>query len=272
MTTRLALLGNCQVDVMAKLLQASGRPDLAVTAIEIWRHKPPEFEALHDRLLAHDLIVTQELSQAYGPLATSALRARRSDLLVIQNIYFQGYHPDCVYVGPMGGRVKSPVGDYHSQAVYDAWRNGLSVAGAVQALQAYPAALARDTFDRSARELLAREAQCDVPISDRVLEPEPGHRRMFTFNHPTIELHRLYLQRIVDRLGLGIAIGICPDPLLQHTHWPVYPAVREALGLPEDRQPLVFRASASLGGALLDARTLCERSFEAYDRSGLVRA
>lgn len=271
MTTRLALLGNCQVDVMAKLLLASSLRGLAVTAIEVWRHKPAEFHALHDCLLSHDLIVTQELSQAYGPLATAALRARRSDLLIIQNIYFQGYHPDCVYVGPMGGRVKSPVGDYHSQAVYDAWRTGQSVSSAVQALHAYPAAFARDTFDRSARELLAREALCDVRISDQVLEPESGHRRLFTFNHPTLELHRLYLQRIVDRIGLKITVGSCPDPLLQHTHWPIYPAVREALGLPDNREPLAFRASASLGGALLDALSLCERSFEAYDRSNLKR-
>lgn len=272
MTTRLAFLGNCQVDVMGKLLQASGRQDLAVTAIEIWRHKPAEFAALHDRLLQHDLIVTQELSTAYGPLATSALRAERSDLVVIQNIYFQGYHPDCVYVGPMGGRIKSPVGDYHSQVVHDAWRKGRSVAGAVQALHEFPAATARDVFDRSARELLAREAQCDVPISDQVLEPGSAHRRMFTFNHPTIELHRLYLQRIVDRLELGFAVGSCPDPLLQHTHWPVYPAVCEALGLRDDQRALAFRASASLGGDVFDAQTFCERSFEAYDRSGLARA
>lgn len=269
---RLALIGNCQVDVMGKLLRASGAAGLEVSAIEIWRHKPPEFEALHERLLGHDLIVTQELSAAYGPLATAALKARRPDALVIQNIYFQGYHPDCVYVGPMGARVKSPVGDYHSQTVHDTWRAGRSVADAVRALNDYPAAAARDVFDRSARELRAREARCDVPIADQVLDPVPGHRRLFTFNHPTIELHRIYLQRIVDRLGLGVAVGLCPDPLLQHTHWPVYPAVRDALGLPPDGCELAFRAGASLGGEVLGALALCERSFEAYDRSGLPRA
>jgi hypothetical protein len=141
----------------------------------------------------------------------------------------------------------------------------------VQALEGYDDVRARTIFDKSASELLSREATVDVSVSDELLDPELGHRRMFTFNHPTIELHRIYLQRILDALGLKLKVGVCPDPLLQHTRWPIYPAVRRALGLPADRGTPLFRASASIGGQAFTAAEFCERSFAVYDRSSLPR-
>lgn len=268
----IALLGNCQVDVYRQLFEATQLAGIAVSATEIWRHKPAEFESIHKRIADADIVVTQELGDHYGPLATSSLRSSARQVLVIQNIFFQGYHPDCAYVGPLGARIKSPVGDYNSQTAFDQWRAGRSVDEGLAALQAFGIQRVLKVFEASRKEILLREARADVKISDQVLEPGHGHRMMFTFNHPTIELHRIYLQRILRALQLPGDVGTCADPLLKHTHWPLYPAVLKALKLPETGQPLRFRAPASLGATLFDPRGFVEKSYAAYERSGFPKA
>lgn len=265
---RLALLGNCQVDVYRRLLEASAPSTLHVQAIEVWRYKAAEYDALGREALKADVIVTQALSEAYGALATSRLQSHTREVLRIQNIYFQGYHPDCAYVGPMGARLKSPVGDYHSQWVYDAWRRGATVADAVRGLRHYDPNKVLSVFASSTSELQTRELSVDVPASDLLLDTSVGYRRLFTFNHPTIELHRLYLERILQRAGLAFVLSSsCIDPLMQHTRWPLYPAVCEALNIDSSNARLDFVPSASLGVDTLDVQRFCERSFERYDQS-----
>jgi hypothetical protein len=263
---RVMLIGNCQVEVYRQLLAASGT-SIAASAVEVWRHKPAEFDRLGEAAAAADVVVAQELSAHYGALSTAALRSRGGRLLVVQNIYFQGYHPDCGYVGPMGGRLKSPVGDYHSVLTYECWSAGRTVADTVAALRAYPESRVREAHARSADELRQRERHADVAISDVVLDPEGGYRMLHTFNHPTLELHRIYLQRILRALDLRVEVGTCADPLALHTGWPVYPSVRRALGLPLEAESWSFRASASLGGLTYDPQSLVEASFALYERS-----
>ena len=146
---RIALLGNCQVEVYRQLLESSVTPDITVSAFEIWRHKPPEFAAIYDRLRTYDIVVTQELSAYYGPLATKDLRLSIKQLLIIHNIYFQGYQPDCVYIGPMGARIKSPIGDYHSQTIFDQWSADRSVDDCIMELDNYDPEHVLQVFEAS---------------------------------------------------------------------------------------------------------------------------
>lgn len=267
---KLGLLGNCQVDVYRTLLAATRARDLEVHTVEVWRHKPDQFAALAEQLLSCDVLVTQPLSDAYGALSTSTMRTKARQLVVVQNIFFQGYHPDCTYLGPMGARLKSPVGDYHSECVHAVWQSGGTVADAVAAIEHYDPSRVLAIFERSAREFEVREAGVDVKIGSHVLDPQKGHGRLFTFNHPTLELHRLYLDAILRHVGLQLTLAHCSDPLLLHTRWPIYPSARTALGLPASATaPLLFHASASLGVGALDTQGFCEASFVLYDATSL---
>ncbi len=264
---KIAFLGNCQVDVYRRILAAS-ETDFEFKSVEIWRHKPEEFGKISDSLLDYDVIVTQPLAVQYGPLATEALRSSAKALLTIHNIHFKGYLPDCDYVGPMGGRKKSPVGDYHSWVIHDLWARGKSLDEAVAAVREYPAARVREIFDKSAIELRNREAHIDVPVTQFVLDPYTGWELFFTFNHPTIKLHRMYLQSIMDALAVRMKVQIIKDPLLEHTQWSIYPSVVKALGLPSEADKgITFTASKSIGGSTYDLPQFCEMCFRCYGKT-----
>lgn len=267
---KIAFLGNCQVDVYGRLLAASEANNLSVATIEIWRYKPSDFNVIRDRLRQMDIVITQPLSESYTSLSTPTLRSSCNKLLVIHNIYFRGYHPDCVYLGPVGARLKSPVGDYHSQLIHDYWRAGKPVNEAIRGLLEYDLENVQSIYNMSSEELLAREANVDIPVSQYVLNAETGYTRFFTFNHPTIELHRLYLQLILNELALDVCIKTIHDPLLLHTRWPIYPAVYEYLGLHRStmQDNFVFIPSASLGNTAFNLDQFCELSYRAYESTG----
>ena len=261
----IALVGNCQVDVLGRLLGAPnpGR-GLKIEVVEIWRYKAETFDLLAERVLQADVVITQDLSEAYKRLSTASLKASAKSLVVIQNIYFRGYFPDCAYVGPMGRRLKSPVGDYHSQLIYDTWREGLAWPHALERLQQFSQKVVEEVFKLSAQELQEREKKCDVPIADQLLEPPRDFARMYTFNHPTLALHRIYLQRILRYLGLPAKLIECDDPLDQHTKWPIYDSVRQVLKLPAGTGESQFVASRSLGDKTLNMMQMCMESYEIY--------
>lgn len=261
--TRIAFIGNCQVDIYCKLLK-SCNPNLDVFAIEVWRLKPDDFDLASNKLTSCDIIVTQPLSAHYGPLALESLRNTHKHILTIHNIYFKGYHPDCEYLGPMGNRLKSPIGDYHSKVVYQAFEKGLTPEKAVEDILGYPAERVQRIFDESTAELRRREIDIDVPVTDLVLS-ECGWSYFFTFNHPTLELHSRYLEAIVNALGLKISFNTISDPLLDHTQFPIYPSVVDTLGLPANaREDIVFISPKSVGGHVFDLPSFCRSCYSSY--------
>lgn len=266
---KLMLLGNCQVEVYRHILAGAGIPKLEVHAVEVWRLQRSQYTEVFERASTADVVVTQELSDAYGELATTRLSSCARAVVVIVNVHFDGYLPDCAYVGPMGKRLKSPVGDYHSRVVYEAWHAGLPLDDAISKVLQYSADSALRAFERAHVELERREASADVKICDRLLDPETGSRSMFTFNHPKIELHKIYLARVFKYLGITLPDTTCTDPLAQHTHWPLYPGVIQAHAL---RGPhgdeLRFVASQSLGGQVFTLGQFVEASYRAYDTQG----
>lgn len=260
---KIAFIGNCQVDTYYKLLKACD-PGFDIFAIEVWRLKPDEFELANDKLMSCDLIVTQPLSAHYGPLALENLRATQKPILTIHNIYFRGYHPDCEYMGPAGNRLKSPIGDYHSKVVYQAFEKGLNSDKAIEGILNYPEDQVRRIFNESADELKRREIDIDVPIADLVLS-ECGWSYFYTFNHPKLELCSRYLKAIIKTLGLNISFNTIRDPLQDHTHFPIYPGVVDALGLPViTKQDIAFTSPKQMGGHIYNLTGFCHSCYASY--------
>ena len=260
---KVAFIGNCQVDVYRRLINAH-ESNLDVFSIEVWRLRPSDFELASNKLLDCDLIVTQPLSLYYGPLALENLRGTHKNVLTIHNIYFKGYHPDCEYIGPMGKRIKSPIGDYHSKVTHQAFKKGLSLDKAIDEILNFSTDRVRSIFDESADELRRREIGIDVPVTNLVLS-ECGWSYFFTFNHPTLELHSRYLEAIVKALGLKLSFNTISDPLLDHTHFPIYPSVVEALGLPLNaKEDITFTSPKSIGGHIYDLASFCSACYASY--------
>lgn len=263
---KVAFIGNCQVDVYRQLINAH-KSSLDVSSIEVWRLRPSDFDLASNKLLDYDLIVTQPLSTYYGPLALENLRATHKNVLTIHNIYFKGYHPDCEYIGPIGKRLRSPIGDYHSKVTHQAFEKGLGPDIAIDQILNFSTDRVRSIFDESADELRRREIGIDVPVTNLVLS-ELGWNYFFTFNHPTLALHSRYLQSIAKALGLKLYLNAISDPLLDHTHFPIYPSVAKALDLPPNLQEgVTFTSPKAIGGHSYDLPSFCNACYASYANS-----
>jgi hypothetical protein len=269
--TKIAFIGNCQVDTYCKLLKSCD-PGLDVFAIEVWRLKPDEFESAKNRLTGCELVITQPLSDYYGPLSLENLRTNKEHILTIHNIYFRGYHPDCEYLGPAGNRLKSPIGDYHSSVTYEAFEKGHSSDKAIEGILNYPKDRVKRIFDESLEELKRREIDIDVPVTNLV-RSECGWSYFYTFNHPTLELCSRYLKAIVEVLGLKLKLNTIADPLLDHTRFPIYPSVVDALGLSINAtEDIMFTSPKSVGGRIYNLSSFCKACYESYSQHSFSRS
>jgi hypothetical protein len=264
---KIALIGNCQVVAYKKLLETSSWADtIEILEIEVWRHRTPQFAAFFETLKDCDWIITQELGEHYAPLNTANLRNTFKQLCVIQNIYFSGFHPDCIYVGPMGNRAKSPIGDYHSEYIFKAWQNRIAISECVEGLLNYPPADILQKFEKGQVELGKRELSADVPVSDLAVDLQSGPKNFFVFNHPRLALHRAYLARILAFLSLPIVLKECDDPLARYGLFPVYPAVQDVLGIKTD-ETFEFVAPDAMGGHRYHPEAFCAASYALYEKN-----
>jgi Polysaccharide biosynthesis enzyme WcbI len=227
---KIAVLGNCQVHGIAHGLKCI--PGADATTFEVWRLSPEQHATFEPR--DWDVIVSQPLSVSYQAMSGANLRASGKPAAFIHNLYFDGLCPDASYLGPPGKRVVGPMGDYSSTLVVDAFRSGASAAEAARRLQEGHASIdPQAAWAASMAELRRREAEVDVPFADQVEASARARRSFWTFNHPDETLLTQYARQIAMRF-LGVApqaIAPPPDELRVNGVWPIYPWVREALGI-----------------------------------------
>jgi len=259
---KVALLGNCQVHGLRAGLAC--HPGLEVTAFEVWRLSVSDYSAFDPN--AWDFVISQPLSSHYKSMSQTNLRAARTPCAFVHNLYFNGLCPDSIYVGPPGGRVIGPMGDYHSSIVLDAFKAGVETheaerrmledGGGIDPVAAWNASLA---------ELRRRESELDVPFSDHLERRAAECRSFWTFNHPEISLLVDYADVVVrtvfDRKPEPIAKPA--DDLRIIGTWPIYPWVREAHGLSfgGERQ-------FEFGGKPLSATEFVESAYRTYEAAG----
>ncbi len=187
MTRRLAILGNCQAQML------EGMFSQYAADVQIDRF-PPNFKmqacdeaAVRATLEKADIVFAQRVSPDYQLpwLTPEALRATLGSKVTIwPNLYFDGYTPGVHYIYlPGWGKLSSPLEDYHLAEVANAFRAGASASEAARLLAAGPASV-EDGFDASFAELAAREADVDVRISDYLERVVGMHRCFYTPNHP----------------------------------------------------------------------------------------
>jgi len=205
---KIVVVGNCQARPLAKILE-SLNPKINVTAMAIVHLlKDEQFEEYRPAFEEADLIVSQLVFDAYPCefVRTNFLIERYgSKVISIVNLYFSGYTPDWFYIRiPGKGPLKGPMGDYHNRTILEAWCSGEAAEIACSKLtdkkhnQKYV-----PQIERSFNELLNREKDVDVPITDAILSRYRKERLFFTFNHPSMVLIREYAKRILRQAGIS---------------------------------------------------------------------
>ncbi|MBR0673166.1 WcbI family polysaccharide biosynthesis putative acetyltransferase [Neoroseomonas soli] len=281
----IALLGNCQVPLIAEALRR-GSPRLHVEAIrEIHLLGPADEPEALARLARADVVLCQRVTHHFTDargipgLSTTALAKRFPGRVVtFPNLYFGGYAPDVRHLltdglQPIGG----PLGDYHIGQVLDAYRRGDTAATAAVRLDGEELlAAAPDPFAIALEQIRAREKDTDVVISDVIRRIMRSGRHFHTPNHPSNLLLLWMAMRLAQAARLDFDPGTAgPLPTaLDQIDLPAYPAILRRYGMAPDagaayRGVSVIEAAAGRvrysGTQTYDAAQLTEAFYRVYD-------
>jgi len=231
MTRRLAILGNCQAQMLEGMFSLYAS-DVSVDRLEPnFQMKASDESAVRNTLEKADIVFAQRVSPAYHLpwLTPEGLRAALGSKVTIwPNLYFDGYTPGVHYIYLDGwGKLRSPLEDYHLREVVDAFRAGADASEAARMLAAGPDA-AEDSFDTSLAALGAREAEVDVKISDYVRQMVGAQRCFYTPNHPKNIMLAEMGRRLAALAGIAfnaVMAASCFAARLDRIYIPASPAI-----------------------------------------------
>jgi hypothetical protein len=217
-------------------------------------------------------IITYNLSDAFGPLATERMRAEFPSLLTTTNVFFDGLHPDITHIGGFQERVLSPLGNYHSRIVLFGFMTGRSAQECFRLFQSkiYEQAGYFSAYERSAAELVRRDEQGDIRFAEAFLDMVREVPVMLTINHPTISVFCRFSEIICRQLNIpydAFPPEYFSNPLLQLAQWPIYAEIAEAAKL-SYRTPMLFKPNEAAGSNYMGLREFVSASYKLYEALG----
>ncbi len=188
-----------------------------------------------------------------------------SNITLVPNIFFRGYHPDLCNVFHEGIPVKGPLDDYHSLIITTAYKLGLS---------------ADQTFNLFTHDVYSRLGYYDIWSDEKrvlvesfdqlgldVRESLAGWIRngcfMHSFNHPKMEV----VFDIAKLIAGKIKGHVCESDVRPHDNltygpiFPIFPELAENFGI--NGGSYLFKPMMQY--KLLSLRTFIEKSFSAFE-------
>lgn len=263
---KILLLGNCQTDLLARLLSHMSNCHVEnIREDNLSDHR--NHNAILQKVKSANLIITQPLSDpCFGDLQTKCLKKINIKLIIIPNIYFSGLHPDLVYVGKMGNRYQSPIGDYHSAIGIAAFLEKVHVNQAIQLyrdLEFFQSSGFYAEWQNSLNEFNGRELFCDISISDYIENNILNNPLFYSSNHPVIELIVLLARRILMHLGCDTGWdSFWRDEMQSNIIYPIWNPICEFHKLAYKSPEIFFLP----GGQELSLADYIGKAFKQYDQ------
>jgi len=227
---KIIIIANCHVQPIAYLLELNRLVHEVIT-LPIHLSGSEQFIKSIQKIESSDdeYVVLQFIGLVEKVDFTNSARARFIKILTFTNLYFTGYHPDCCYVGGMGVRVPSPLGDYHSKLCYLSFAKGYSVDKCCKLFRedVFESLGYNTEWDKSSQELLHRDFNVDIRFATDFLKLSESVLTLLTINHPTALVFFRLVEMIASKLMLDVTpipIDACPNFLYSNAVWPVYPA------------------------------------------------
>lgn len=268
----ICVIANCQVQPIVKGLsalagveQTAGLP-IHLLGGPLFQKPQQEFRTLAE---SHDVtILSFLLGDRFGEYETIRLKQTMPRLYTITNLYFTGLHPDITYVGGQGGRLQSPIGDYHSKIILHSFVTSRSKSDCLArfAGTVYEKLGMFDEFDKSKNKLISRDNGIDFPFGKIFLEMVKEHPSLYTVNHPTAFVFQEYIIYLASLLGLRahrMPLEILPNYFANTAWWPVYNEIGEYHSV-QYSMPMVFKQPENLGGKFIDLEEFIDRSYLNY--------
>jgi hypothetical protein len=236
---KILVLANCQQSPISSILRSSGL-DVEKAVCPIHELTATDVRALEQQLECSDLLIAQHVvGDRYADLGvdTKSLRERHSNVVVIPNIYFSGYHPtfsSLTDFNTLSAELRELIGlnalgphmDVLPLAAHDLQ---LSVQALLDLVRSTGRARNSDLADAALQGLAHREVSCDIRISDWIAEHCARSVLFYTFNHPHNTVLTELCKRLVDLLSLKVDVKCRQTPYLSNYRMPVYPVVSAAL-------------------------------------------
>lgn len=128
---KIAIIANCQVQPLAKMLSSLGVID-EVVSIPVHLYGTQHFDMAVEKFKAYEsnpefVVLSFINGEKFGEFETVNLKNRIQNLHTITNIHFSGLHPDITYLGDQAGRIESSLGDYHSKIILHSFLTNCSI-------------------------------------------------------------------------------------------------------------------------------------------------
>jgi len=273
---KICVIANCQVQPIVKGLSALADVE-KIVGLPIHLFGSPFFQKPQEKFRtlveSHDVTVLSFLlGDRFGEYETRKLKQAMPRLLTVTNVYFSGLHPDITYIGGQGGRLQSPLGDYHSKIILHSFVTSRSKSDCLERFsgKVYEKLGMFDEFEKSKNELIGRDIGIDFPFGKIFLEMVKERPSLYTVNHPTAFVFQAYIIYLAGLLGLRahcMPLEILPNYLADTAWWPVYNEIGEYHSV-QYSMPMVFKQPDNLGGKFIDLEELIDRSYVDYARMG----
>jgi hypothetical protein len=255
---RIAIVGNCQGQALARLFEAMNADVTATsfvpTSDNLLRLEAREHPFGQD-LETSDVLLVQTTSWlrmngtgtgrfAAAPGAIDPtnevlrhIHAHRPDapVTLFPNIFYSGFHPDFDFVRRTNGEKFNGPLVHHSSIAFFGWKHGLDPASTVDLFNDEVfEQLGFFSYTDAARAFLieqGRSASFQLEsLIDRWNERQPW---MYTFSHPKLFVLADIARALLDRIGLPARVGAehdVDDTFARQPVCPVYPGLAARLG------------------------------------------
>lgn len=200
------LVGNCQVIALANLLKFKSTK-LRVKHIVVHEDKVSN-NCLAKEVDNSDFVISQKISNSFNNLSTENLKGIAGEkLILIHNLYYDGYHPDWCYLPVIKGvRLKSPIGDYHNKTVIDGFSKNLSALTIKENINSkkFNSLHYTGSAETSISEMEKREHDIDIKMVESLKNKIGTSTKLlfYTFNHPCKLLLNEETNKILEHIGI----------------------------------------------------------------------
>lgn len=251
---------NCQGQALKRIIETS--LDARIHNVTIYKPvhllKMNDCVPFYNALNNSDIIIMQSIGTAFGEFCSSSHISEKyssKDIIVIPNLYFDGYFPDLRYL--RGLKEANSFSEYHSQNILDAYTKGASVSEAVSGMLSV-GELKEDFSASSIERLVDREEACTLVMSDYISDNFDKRRLFWTFNHPANEVLVEMASRIMKLIGKVYRNRMFGKELLGTTVFPISASSREYYNLK-------FDFHISVKGISYDIASFVSNYYRVYD-------
>jgi hypothetical protein len=275
---KILLVANCQIEAIRwffgshhdveKLLTI---PLHLINSKAFDRYKS-EFERFYNP--SEYLVLTFFTADSHKEFSSKELSLSNPNVYTFTNLFFSGLHPDITYLGNMGRRIQSPLGDYHSKIILHSYLQNTSVEACIKSFNQKTYELFKyfDEFNISTDNLMKRDESISIKFAKEFIEKVKNTPSLYTINHPTGEIFQELSFLIASKIGLKLARtpnSMLPNHLSNSTWWPIYPEIADFFHLKYET-PFIFKQPMSRGGKFLSLENFVLSSYRLYHENDHV--